>query len=225
MSNPKPHCSASYHKLVGAELETFGHGVATGIYGNTTTFATPPITAANYTALLETYHDDSEAYKNGGKSQKGAYLTSKTNLMNALDTLADYVDELPGVDSDMITLAGYTPTKTGESQAVVPASPVVDSIEQGAAGVLTATCKTVAGAESYGCVVSAGAPLDLGALTFTDGRISLSNYTGTVSLIVTKGRKKTITNLNPKTEYWFYFFAANSAGVSPLGAGVSKVCL
>jgi len=43
-------------------------------------------------------------------------------------------------------------------------------------------------------------------------------------LILTKGRKKIVNNLESKTEYWFYFFAGNAAGVSQLGPGMSMVC-
>ena len=62
------------------------------------------------------------AYKNGGKAQKGAYTTARTVLIAALDQNAEYIDGLAGLNTDMILLSGYTPTKTGDSKATTPAT-------------------------------------------------------------------------------------------------------
>lgn len=222
--NTQPHCSLSYHKFYGSDLETFAHAVGTGIFTHSTPFATPPLTQGAYTTLVETYHDSTEAYKNGGKNQKGDYLTAKTNLMAGIDSLAEYVDELPGVNEDMITLAGFTPTKTGESQAVVPAAPVIDGIEQGVRGELIPNCQTVAGADYYGCVVSE-VPLEESIFSLTDGIALITGQSSNpVRIVITKGRKKNVVNLTPRVEYWFYYFAGNSAGVSQLSNGLSRVC-
>ena len=65
-------------------------------------------------------------------------MTQLQNLMVALDNVAAYVDELPAVDEAMITLAGFTPTKTGDSKAVIPGNPEIGSIAKKGKGVLGA---------------------------------------------------------------------------------------
>lgn len=222
MAISTPHCSVNYHRLGGPELEVFSHGVGEGIYSNNPPFSAPPIAEADFKNLADVYSDKYDKYKNGGKNQKGAYLTARTNLMVALDDTAEYVDGQTGLNADMIILAGYTPTKTGESKAVVPAAPVADKVSRGAKGVIEALCKAVVGADYYGAFIL-DKPWD-GTLIFFDGQIMLNGYNGTLRHVVTKGRKKIISNLQSKSEYWVYFYAGNVAGVSQLSVGVSEVC-
>ena len=222
MSNTKPHCSLNYHEFGPTELETFGHGVGEGIYQHNPPFTAPPYTEIAAKALIDTYHNTYEDYKNGGKSQKGDYMAARAALILALDDTAKYVDGLTGLNDAMIVMAGYTPTKTGESKAVIPDAPVIEAIKRGAKGVLEPACKTVPGADYYGCILL-DKPWD-NTLYFVDGQLVLNGFTGALRHIVTKGRKKTITNLQSKTEYFAYFYAGNSAGVSQLSAVVSEVC-
>lgn len=223
MASKTPHCSVMYHTFYGSELDQMAHAVAEGIYTHSSTFASPPITQTVFNGLLDTYHDDYEAYKNGGKSQKGAYLISKNNLMAALDSLAAYVDALPDLDEATIILSGFTPTKTGETKAVVPDAPVIDSIDNSSKGMLVVDINVAKGAEYYGCIILEEA-LNGQGIFFIDGTVALDGFSGRVRIIVTKGRKKMVTNLESKREYWCYAFAGNSAGVSVLSDGVSKVC-
>lgn len=206
----------------GADLETFVHGVATGIYDHATTFTSPPVVKATFETTVEDFHNKYEAYKNGGKGQKGAYIIARDNLMKGLDDTAEYVDALPGLTEGIIVLAGYTPTKTGDTQAVLPDAPGVEKIEFGPKGTLIATAKSVAGGSYYGCVVT-DKPI-AGAINMDNGTFTLDGFDGNFRLILTKGRKKTVNNLDSKTEYWFYFFAGNTAGVSQLGPDMSLVC-
>lgn len=223
MATYKPHCSLNYHQISSSELDTFAHAVADGIYNNATTFTAPPLTQPAFSALLSAYHSAYEEYKNGGKNQKGAFLIAKNNLMAGLDTTADYVDGLPDLTEAIIILAGYTPTKVSDSKAVVPAAPAVKSIEQGASGTLQVEAEAVSGADYYGCLITEF-PLEPNkGVIFFEGNIIVEQLN--LRLELNKSRKKKIMNLRPKTEYWFYFYAGNSAGVSPLGPPSSRVCL
>ena len=228
MATVTPHCSLSYHQFNPTDLENFGHHVSTGIYTSTPPFTSPPDTQVIFDGLVSVFHDTYIAYKNGGKDQKGAYMTAHTNLMEALDATAHYVDELPGVNEDMITRAGYTPTKTGDTKAVVPDTPEVEKIDRPAKGTLEPSCKAVHGAEFYGCIILEH-PWSEG-LGFFAGQVVISNGSDpippaiSVRLVVTKGRKKTVPDLISGKEYWIYFYAGNSAGISPLSDGVSIVC-
>ena len=123
MSNSKPHCSVDYHNFNGDKLDTKAHLVSEGIYSNDPPFTAPPFTQVDFDALVADHHDKWEAYKNGGKAQKGPYNTARTALINAMDKTGDFVDERPGVDDDMILLSGFTPTKTGGTKTLPPNPP------------------------------------------------------------------------------------------------------
>jgi hypothetical protein len=230
MSSLKPHCSVDYHEFSGGDLESQGHKVSTGIYGNSGTFTTPPMTKTVFDQLVEDVHNTYEAYIHGGADQKGAYMTARTALITALDTIAKYVDGLSGVNEDMIVLAGFTPTKTGQTKAVVPVAPEIDinSIDTKTKGWLKLTCKNVQGAEFYGCIVLEQPLNDSVSMLF--GQVSFSAPSGpgpvpfNVRMVVTKGRYKEVPGLTSAREYWVYFYAGNTAGVSPLSNGVSVVC-
>jgi len=236
MPNFKPHCSVAYHDFNGYDLETFAHSVSTGIYGHAGSFASPPVVQATLDAAIVTLHNTYEAYKNGGKAQKGDYLTARTTLMGYLDTTGNYVDELPGVNDDLIILAGFTPTKTGESQPVVPVTPTGITITRGASGEITTDCKPSPGATYYGAIVSAR-PIPAGFGINGNGQVVVLNKNnpeplmansseGGIAVIydLNKSRKKHFTGLTIGQEYYVYYYAANSAGVSQLSDPVVFTC-
>lgn len=233
-----PHCSLKYHEFGVLKLETFADGVRKGIYENDPPFTAPPLTEAQLTQLIENYHHRYDDYKNGGKLKKPAYLTAKAALIKGLDDTATFVDALPGVDENMITLAGYTPTKTTDSDAQVPATPGGAVISRGAAGELFAEVPKVDGADYYGCLVFARMPMPAqiafnaaGQLVVTAGDTPEPNPNPTPEphgqfafFDVTKARKKRFTGLQSGVTYYFYFYAANTAGVSLLSEGRSLIC-
>ena len=223
MANSQPRCSVEYHNYNGTDLESQGHKTSNGVFGNNPPFTSPPTTKILFDPLVEDVHNTYEAFKEGGQAQKGAYLTARENLIAALDLLAKYVNELSGVNEAMIILAGFKPTKTGETQAVVPATPVIDKIERGSKGVLIPQCKPIKGASYYGCILL-DKPMDT-KLIFLNGMLAFDDgFDSNFILNLTKGRKKIYSGLESGKEYWFYFYAGNSAGVSTLSEGESIVC-
>jgi hypothetical protein len=222
MPNKTPHCAVSYHQYSGTQLDTFGHSVLDGIYNNSGTFASPPINKGDYQKVLDIYHDAYENYKNGGKSQKGAYTIARTNLTIALDSLGNYVETLPGVDEGIIQLSGFEPTKTGDTKAVPPTIPNIDKLTKQGNGTISAECFKVDGAEYYGCLVLS-LPLDT-SIQMVDGMLRFDKVSSIVAHVLTKSRKKTISALTPVATYWVYFYAANSAGVSGISKGMSILC-
>jgi hypothetical protein len=226
----KPHCSVDYHEFSGPDLETQGHKVSTGIYSNDPPFTAPPYAKLVFDGMVEDVHNTYEAYHNGGVAQKGAYMTARNILITALDTTGKFVDDLTGVDDAMITLAGFRPTKTGQTKSVVPVAPELDmdAIDTKTKGWLKFTSKPVAGAEFYGCIVLEQ-PLN-DNISFVFGQVSFSSPPGpgpipfNVRMVVTKGRYKELPGLTSGREYWVYLYAGNTAGVSSLSNGVSIVC-
>ncbi len=239
MADPKPHCSVDYHKFNGNDLDTKAHLVSEGIYTNNPPFTAPPMPQVDFEVLVTNHHDKYEDYKNGGKAQKGPYQTARTALITAMDTTGDYVDTLPGVDDDMILLAGFTPTKTGESSAVTPGVPDGIELTHGAAsGELFAECAAQTGVSYYGCILVAAQTLPGNVTLTASGQIiatgnpvpppamaAAAEQVQIVILDVTKGRKKHFTGLVKGVEYFIYFYAGNTAGVSQLSEVKSILCL
>jgi hypothetical protein len=226
MANPKPHCSVDYHAFGPVDFENKGHLIGTGIYGNAGTFTAPPYTQTIYDAAIENVHLKYEAYRNGGAEQKGPYLIARAEATTIMDKTGEYVDGLPGVDMAMIILAGFTPTKTGETDAVVPDAPVIEKVDRETTTWLKPQCHTVHGATFYGCFVL---EQPLGPdITFYNGQISItpgaSPIPSNIRLVITKGRFKEVPGLTKGRDYWIYFYAGNAAGISTLSEPVQVMC-
>jgi hypothetical protein len=207
MPNLDPHCSLNFHEFGPIPFENFAHVVSSGIYGNAATFPAPPKTQVQFEALITEAHDTYVDYFNGGLEQKGEYLTAYELLLTALNETATYVDGLPGLTEAMIILAGYTPTKTGVTGAVICAAPVVDKIDRETKNVLKPSCKPVAGADYIGCIVidqpiGNGIAFYFGQLSIEGSNLAPQPGYPTVRVIVTYGRKKSVPGLTSGKEYW-----------------------
>lgn len=230
----KIKCKKSYHTYKVGDIPIFFGGVRAGIYGNPATFMTPPFTEAIFISTTENYTLKRDAYKNGGIAQKGDYLAATTALMDMLDQTADYVDVVANGNEAIILDAGYVPTKGTTTAVVAPLKPVgVTLVRTANNAELEADCAIVAGAESYGAVLTAE-PLPEGVIISPWGQIVVQDNDsptptptpGTSSikyvLDLNKNRKKTFTGLQIGTTYYVYYWAVNAAGVSPLSEGASR---
>lgn len=229
MSNLKSHCSLSYHNMPLDQVENFALGVKAGYFGNNPPFTLLPFTESDYNDRISKYVETRADYVNGGLTQKGPFLLAKTNLMDATDKLAFEVDKVANGDADIITLAGFVPTKSGSSGGDKPTQPVV-TVKRGISGELIATCAQVPGAKHYGCIVTEGAPLPPFINITADGKIVIKGtdvapvpeVTG-LMVDLTDQREKHFTGLKHDATYYFYYYAVNASGVSPLSEVVSMV--
>jgi hypothetical protein len=232
----KIKCKKSYHEYKVGDIPIFFGGVRAGIYGNPTTFMTPPFTEAIFIANTENYTLKRDAYKNGGIAQKGDYLTAENELMTMLDTTADYVDTVANGNAAIILDGGYVPTKGSSSAVVAPLKPEgVTLVRTNNNLELASDCTIVAGAEAYGAVLTAE-PLDAGVIISPWGQITVRDDEGTSPapalssatspikyvLDLNKNRRKIFTGLQIGTTYYVYYWAVNAAGVSPLSEGASR---
>ncbi len=155
--------------------------------------------------------------------------------MNGLDSIADYINDLSGLTPEIIEMGGYTPTKTTGSAVNAPATPPGAILSRGVSGQLFAEVSKVAEAENYGCILFAQEPLDTESVTFDKGQFIINSGADPAAMAaaprnivaiidVTKGRKKQFINLQPGTEYFFYFYATNSGGASQLSEVRSIIC-
>jgi len=224
-------------------FKLFIAAVLNGIYMNVIVFAAPPIMQAVLEALIADYNLKYSNYKNNIGS-KGDYLTARTALMNALDTLADYVNGVAQNNPDTIILAGYTPTKGVTNNVPAPLQAQNVTITRGTPGTLVTDCDPVANAESYGVILVADKELPsnitmngMGQIEVIDGEMGagdpvLPGAAAEPGVIVikalidlNKNRKKTFINLQIGTVYYVYYWSMNSGGVSPLSEVVFKKVL
>lgn len=239
MANFKIRCKLTYHQMKIALFQLFIAAVRNGIYNNVIVFAAPPIMQAAFDALILDFNTKYDNYKNRIGS-KGDYLTAKSALMAALDTLADYVNGVALGNPDIIILAGYIPTKGSSNNVPAPLQAQNVTITRGAPGTLITDCDPVANAESYGVILIAGDPLPpnvtmngLGQLQMLDDNMPGTGGTATpaagllikVLIDLNKNRKKTFINLEIGTTYYVYYWSMNAGGVSPLSEVVSKKVL
>ncbi len=229
----KVHCSRAYRKTAASKLKTFADGIAAGYYANNPPFTILPETLAVFLALVTDYDTKLSAYDNGGETQRGPFLVSKTALISVLDLIAIETDKVADGNTDLIILAGFTPTKIpGES--VKPGQTVV-TVKRGIAGELIATCEKLVGAKHYGCIMTEGALLPEWVVIDANGRIVLETNNPmagptpgptptSVQLDFTEQREKHFLNLTHDVTYYFYYYAVNAKGVGPLSEVVSMVC-
>ena len=242
MANSKIICRLNFHYFSVALFKLFFEAVKNGIYNNPSTFMAPTVTQIALEALIEDYNTKYTKFKNR-TGTKADFLLAKTALMNALDTLAVYVNGVAENNPEIIMLAGYTPTKGVNSNVTPPVQPVGVVITRGIPGVLETDCTPVATVESYGAILVANNPLPenirmngLGQLEIIDDDINAAMaITGTTAepgvpvikglIDMNKSRKKKFINLEIGTTYYVYYWAMNAGGVSPLSEVVSKKVL
>lgn len=239
MANFKIRCRLVYHHLKISLFQLFIAAVRNGIYNNASVFTAPPVAEPQYVALLNDYNIKYDNYKNRIGS-KGDYLTARSALMDALDLLADYVDEVAQNNADIIILAGYEPTTGVNNNVPAPLQAQNVTITRGTPGTLITDCDPVAYADSYGVILVADNPLpgniimngsgqleitggDMEASLAPAGAASAEDAEDIKALIdLNKNRKKTFINLAIGTTYYAYYWSVNAGGVSPLSVVVSK---
>ncbi|MGE0636472.1 MAG: hypothetical protein AB7G44_07225 [Bacteroidia bacterium] len=234
MATYKIRCRRNFKKIKIDELDVFALIVLSGIYNNVITFPMPTIAQAMFQALIDTYMTKRSGYK-GGTVSKGDFEIAKTALINALFTLADYVDSVAQGDVNIILLSGYQPTKGSPSAAVPPARAENVKLEIAAPGEMNGSCAVVAGAENYCAILAAEEPLPVNTNINGFGQLVVNDGDGTATpaasaaalseikfvLDFNKSRIKKFTGLTKGTVYYLYYFSINAAGVSPLSIAVS----
>lgn len=212
----KCYCRVNFHNLGISKLELFINGVRNGVYNNAADFISPPDTAPVFDAIALDYFTSAAEYQQFGITKQTAFLAARSTLMTHLDSLATYVNTIAVGDVSIIALAGFTPSKV-HSQRL----PAIEKIESFIVGVTRVSGDVQVeiptinnrGAVTYSCICSEGAPLRSAA--FIDGQMKFESD-GTIYQDCTKSRKKTLHSLPPGSQCYFYVYATNSAGVSPL---------
>ena len=213
----KPKCLLYYHKFNNTDLDTFSNEVRNGIYTNPTTFATPPVTEATLESLQDDFGTAAADYTQYGITKKVAFDSARVSLIDALDTLSVYVDKVADGNVSTIALSGFVPT----SETSQPAAPLlkIDSFEISltkSSGEIVVSIPAYSGQPgvSYGCVCIPNQPLTNPSIV--NGQFRFSGDDKSIMIDVSRGRQKIFTALEPGVKHFFYAFANNTAGVSPL---------
>lgn len=210
-------CRLDFHKFGNTDLDTFVIEVRNGIYTNPGTFSAPPFSEGDYETIQEKYNNAAADYAQYGLTKKVAFQDAKDTLMKTLDELAAYVDSVANGNVSTIALSGFEPT----SDVVHPTAPLdkIDSFEvrltktSGQISVEIPAYAKQTGV-NYFCVCVAENPLT--NPTITNGQLRTTAEDKNVVVDCNRSRRKTIGGLTPGVKYFFYVFASNTAGVSPL---------
>jgi len=196
-----------------------------GIYNNPLVFLSPPMLEADFLAIIENYKSKRTAYKNGGKDQKGEYLTAYDLLITALVDYGVYVDKYALGNESIITLGGYIPTKTSKSDKPLPATPLPE-LKSNGTGSLVSDCVAVPTASMYGAVLS---NVELPNMVVDEnGLLKINEVEPFANMAVqmnfSSPRKKTWIGLTSGKLYYVYYFAVNSTGSSLISDPASLLC-
>jgi len=138
------------------------------------------------------------------------------------------------MDAAAVEQCGLKPRDTTPTPVNKPETPMA-TIKRGVPGELIATCAIVPKAKYYGCLMLEGGPLPNWLHINSEGKIVVTNMEkfatdeklGKVTgfqLDLTEKRTKRFAGLKPGATYYFYCYAVNSAGVSPLSEVISMMC-
>lgn len=231
-------CLRSYKKLKIDAFPIFAQGVKNNIYLNSTVFTTPPLTDTVFQGLIDAYIDKRSAYVNGGKDQEPAWNNARTQLMDAVNSTADYVDTLVNGNENIVMLAGYQPTKSNASNVTKPTKITgVELSRTEVAGTLVADCDAQKGVNAYVCILTKGAPLPAGITVNGKGQITIEmpdspeealamlNGLESIQIDLNQNRKKEFENLELMKTYYCVYIGINAGGVGGMSDADSIVCV
>jgi len=214
-------------KILVDDIAKKAQKMSDAIFGDTDVFTgTPPFTLAALALIISTFLSAQAAYGVGGSLKKNAFLNSKKALYNAVLEFAPYVDGI--AKGNAVTLGLSTlPLLSDEIDyaALIAAGGLAENISalQGkAVRQIVTNCNSFGEKIGYTVIVSEGAMLPVGFALTSDGTVITP--AGNRCFVNSFGaRKKTFSNLLPKTEYFVYYALTFGKTVGLVSAGKSIV--
>jgi len=201
-----------FGKLDPNVLVNTAHLVATGISGHPQYFGNPPVVPEALDASATTLYNAILSAMDGGKNAKVVRNKQRKLVIQDLNLLAVYVQNVSNDDPAIFAASGFTPKPTGKSAPQPVAAPTFRSIDYGVnSGQIVASVKAVAGGKSYFiryAVMNGATP---GPWT-TIPAASIQ-------------RPITISGLTPTTVYGFQVQALGVLGYSDWSATETIVCI
>ena len=131
-------------------LANTAHKVAQGIGGNPVLFPNPPIDPAALDASGNTLTEAVVAAMDGGKTAKAVVKKQRKLIVQDLNLLAVFVENVSNDDPVIFVKSGFTPKPTGKSAPQPVSVPSFRSLDYGAnSGQIAIYVKKVSGAKSY----------------------------------------------------------------------------
>jgi hypothetical protein len=139
-----------FGKLDPNTLANTAHHVAKGISGHPSYFSNPPVDPAALDASATTLSDSVLAAMDGGKTAKAVVKKQHKLIVQDLNLLAVFVQNVSNDDPVIFAASGFTAKPAGKSAAQPVAVPSFRSLDFGIySGQVVAAVKSVAGAKSY----------------------------------------------------------------------------
>src|SRR5712692_9368713 len=139
-----------FSKLDPNTLANTAHRVAQGIGGHPVYFPNPPIDPAALDASGNTLTEAVIAAMDGGKTAKAVVKKQRKLVIQDLNLLAVFVQNVSNDDPAIFALSGFTAKPTGRSAPQPVAVPSFRSLDFGVnSGQIVVTVKSAAGGKSY----------------------------------------------------------------------------
>lgn len=124
---PNERVSLGFAQWPDADLSDFYSTVATSLTGNAS-FPNLPVSLTALKGLGNTFITKLAACANGGKIAFAEKNAAREALLEALRTIASYVQTVAGTDLPMLLTSGFTAVAISTAQTPLP-KPVVDNID------------------------------------------------------------------------------------------------
>ncbi len=200
-----------FGKLDPNTLVNTAHHVAKGIGGNPTYFPNPPVDPAALDASATTLSNAVLAAMDGGKTAKAVVKKQHKLVVQDLNLLAVFVQNVSNDDPVIFAASGFTAKPTGKSAPQPVAVPSFRSLDYGAnSGQIAVYVKKVSGAKSY----------------FIRYAVMNGTTPGSWTTIPAASIQKAITlsGLTPATIYGFQVQALGVLGYSDWSATETIMC-
>jgi hypothetical protein len=139
-----------FGKLAPNDLATTAHHIAKGVGSNPKYFSNPPVDPAALDASATLLSDAVLAAMDGGKTAKTLVKQQHKLVVQNLNLLAVYVQNVSNDDPIIFEASGFTVKPIGKSAPQPVAVPSFRSLDFGAnSGQIAVAVKKVAGAKSY----------------------------------------------------------------------------
>jgi hypothetical protein len=199
-------------KLDPNALANMAHHIAKGVGGNPVYFPNPPIDPAALDASANTLSVAVLAAMDGGKTAKALVHKQRKLIIQDLNLLAVFVQNVSNDDPVIFAASGFTAKPTGKSAPQPVAVPSFRSLDFGMnSGQIVAAVKAVTGAKSYFiryAVMNGTTP---------------GPFTTIPAVTIQKGI--TISGLTPATTYAFQVQALGALGYSDWSAIEAIICI
>ena len=200
-----------FGKLDSNTLANTAHKVAQGVGGNPVYFPNPPIDPKALDASGNTLTEAVIAAMDGGKTAKAVVKKQRKLIIQDLNLLAVFVQNVCNDDPVILAKSGFTPKPTGKSAPQPVAIPPFRSIDFGAnSGQIVVQVKSVAGAKSY-------------FIRYAEMNGTTPGPWTTITA-VTIQKPITLSGLTPKTTYGFQVRALGVLGYSDWSTTKTIVC-